>query len=362
MSNPGLPPRRTRDEVPFTWYVNCGMPTYAVLANVRFDRIFRELDAIVEAFSIGEPKARELYGPDVRYGGPIWSGISYGHVNCLGAELTFPEDSEVGSKPIYASLEGGIQALQQEVDWAGAGLMPHYIELWENLKKAFPDRHIGFGGLSYEGPITTAWELRGHGFFTDPYDEPAQCKEFLRLVTDSIVAYAAFIRSLNGQPAFVEGGMSLVDDVAAMFGPHLWPDIVLPFLNQYYQMQTSGRRRAHIEDLIPAHLPFLDDLCLDTFDPGVSPRLKATDLRDRCCVPFLWRLNGMMVRDFSPDEVRRYVFEGTANGASGVFCTISRTMTAPEAVHKIHTFISAAKQTERLLSEGCPRDRLREHI
>ena len=199
MPNPGLPPRRTRSEAPFTWHVNCGMPTYAVLGDVRFDRIFRELDAIVEAFTKGESKARELYGPDVRYGGPIWSAISYGHVNCLGAELTFPEDS-------------------------------------------------------------------------------------------------------------------------------------------------------------------LNDLRLDTFDPGVSPRLKATDLRDRCSVPFLWRLNGMRVRDFSCDEVRRYVFEGTADGASGVFCTISRTMTTPDAVRKIHTFISAAKQAERLLSEGCPRDRLREHI
>ena len=84
------PPRRSRDACPFTWYLTCGMPTYSVLAGVRFDRVFHELDAIVEAFAVGEPRARELYGPDVRYSGPGWAGISYGHVNCLGSDLTFP--------------------------------------------------------------------------------------------------------------------------------------------------------------------------------------------------------------------------------------------------------------------------------
>ena len=162
------PPRRNRDEVPFTWYVTCGMPTYSALAGVRFDRIFRESDAIIEAYSVGQSRALEMFGPDVRYSGPGWSGISYGHVNCLGSQLTFPEDSEVAHRPIYSSLTEGIEALQQDVDWAAAGMMPFYLDLWQKLKDAFPDKDIGFGGFGLEGPITTAWELRGHGFFTDP--------------------------------------------------------------------------------------------------------------------------------------------------------------------------------------------------
>ena len=367
-------PRRpcNRDEVPFSWHVSCGMPVYAALAGVRFDRIFRDFDAIVEAFTVGEPRARERFGSDVRYDGPTWAGISYGHANGLGAQLTFPEDSEVGHTPIYRSLSEGVAALQQEVDWANAGLMPFYLDLWEQLKRAFPDRHIAFGGFGAEGPITTAWELRGHGFFLDLYDNPELCKVFLRLVTDSIVDYNTFVRSVNGQPAFVETGIGLCDDVSAMLHPDpsglspsgrsLWPDMVLPFQEQFFRTQTSGRRHAHIEDLTPDHLPYLDDLGLDRFDPSVSPGLKASDLRDRCHVPFLWRLNSMQVRDFSRDQIRCYVFEGVADGASGVFCVIARTMITSEDVTKVHTFIDAAKQVEQLLADGCPRHRLCEHL
>ena len=46
------------------------------------------------------------------------------------------------------------------------------------------------------------------------------------------------------------------------------------------------------------------------------------------------------------------------DGASGVFGNIARSMTGPQDVYKIHTFIQAAKQVEQLLSDGCPRRQL----
>jgi len=325
---------------------------------VRFDRIFRDADAIVQAFTVGEPMARELFGPDVTYGGPAWAGISYGHINCLGSPLRFPESSEVAHAPIYDSLDQGIQALQRPVNWADEGLMPDYLDLWEALKRALPTRSIRFAGFGYEGPITTAWEVRGHGFFTDLYDDPVRCKTFLYLLTESIVSYSTFIRYVNDEAAFAETGVGLCDDVSAMIHPKLWPELVLPFQDQYFRTQTSGRRHAHIEDLIPDHLSYLDDLKLDRFDPSVSPRLQPRDLRDRCHVPFLWRLNSMQVRDWTCEQIRRFVFESVADGASGVMSIISRTMTGPEDVEKIHTFIEAAKQVEQLLADGCTRRQL----
>jgi len=350
---------RTRPDTPFTWYVTCGMPTYTALAGVRFDRTFREIDAIVEAYTVGEPRARALFGPDVRYGGPAWAGISYGHVNCLGSTLRFPPDSEVAHTPIYGSLGEGIEALQQPVDWASAGLMPFYLALWEQLKRAFPELDVGFGGFGYEGPITTAWEVRGHAFFADTYDQPAPYRAFMQLLTRSIVGYAAFVRALNGQPAHVDR-VSLYDDVSSMIHPRLWPELVLPYHEQFFREQEAGaaRRHAHIENLVPAHLSHLDALGLDSFDPSVSPRLTPTDLSAQCSVPFLWRLNEMHVRDRTRDQIRHFVFNAIADGASGVFCTLSRTMTGPEQVSKIHAFIEAAKQVERLLADGCARDQL----
>jgi hypothetical protein len=334
------------------------MPLYAALADVRFDRIFCELDAIVQAFMVGEPMARERFGPDVQYGGPGWAGISYGHVSCLGSELIFPQGSEVAHTPIYSSLTDGIAALRQEVDWGNVGMMPFYIDLWQGLDKAFPDRNIPFAGFGYEGPITTAWELRGHDFFLDVYDDRERCLEFLALLTDSIVDYARFIRSLNGQPAFLTTNLGLYDDVASMLGPNLWPEVVQPFHKRFFESQTSGPRYAHIENLTTGHLPLLKALALDHFDPSVSPKLRPSDLRDRCQMPFLWRLNAMHVRDLDDAQIRHFVYDAVADGASGVFCNIARTMTAPEDVSKIHTFIDAAKRVEKLLAQGCPRERL----
>ena len=349
----------SRAETPFRWYVTCGMPAYAALAGVRFDRIFLDAEAIIEAFTVGQPRAREAFGPDLAYGGPGWAGISYGHVNCLGAPLSFPENSEVAHKPIYDSLSEGIRALQQPVDWANAGMMPFYIDLWERLKRAFPDLAIPFGGFGLEGPITTAWEARGHDLFLDIHDDPERYRAFMTLLTDSIVEYAAFVRSLNGQPRLADR-ISLYDDIASLIHPNRWPETVLPYHEQFYAQQTTGWRHAHIENLVPDHLPHLDTLGLDSFDPSVAAKITPRDLRDRCHVPFLWRLNSMHVRDLGCDEIRRFVFEAVADGASGVFSGIARTMTSADDTRKIHTFIDAAKQAEHLLVEGCPRHRLRE--
>lgn len=351
--------RTAREDIPFSWRASCGMPVYAALAGVRFDRLFTEVDAIVEAYTVGQPLAQELFGEDVGCGGPGWTGISYGHVNGLGCPLVFPEDSEVAHAPIYDSPAAGIAALQRPVDWANAGMMPQYLQLWEDLKRAFPERQIGFGGFTCEGPITTAWELRGHGFFTDLHDQPEASCEYLRLVTESIIEYSRFIRSLNGQPAMVESGLGMCDDVASMVGPRQWPEMVMPFLDLYYAGQTSGRRSAHIEDLIPEHLHFLDELGLCAFDPSVSPRLQPRDLRDGCSVPFSWRLNEMQARDFSDDEVRAFVYGAAADGASSVTCSIGRTQATLAGAAKLRVFIAAGKEVQALLADGVPREDLR---
>ena len=354
------PPRAVRQTTPFTWYAACGMPAYAALAGVRYDRIFRDLDAIVEAYEVGSAKARALFGPDVRYDGPGWSGISYSHVNCLGAPLIFPQDSEVAVRPIHHSLAEGIRALDRTVDWAEAGLMPFYLNLWTRLQAAFPDRKIRFQGCGLEGPVTTAWELRGHDFFTDAYDDPVAYRSYLNLVTHSIVDYAKFIRRLNGEPEFLTTTVSMCDDISAMFSPAHWADWVLPYQEMYFALQGEGPRHAHIEGFVPDHLHFLDELQLSQFDPSVSPRLRATDLRDRCSVPFLWRLNSMQLQDFSAEQIRHYIFSGVAHGASGVFFYISRCTLTPVHVTKVHAFMQAARDVAAQLDAGCPRDRLEE--
>ncbi len=345
-----------RDRLPFSWSAATGMHAYGKLAGISQERLFLDADAIAEAYHVGRPLAEEAYGPDVSMGGPGWLGISYGHVNTLGCPLIYPIDSEIAHQPIHRSLAAGISALQRPVDFATAGRFPFYLRLWNELQRRFPRERLPFAGLGAEGPLTTAWSLRGHDFFTDLFDAPDQVRHYLLLITRSIAAYNALVRQLNGQPAFSSDSVSLADDVAAMVPPRLWPTLVLPFLDDYFAVQTSGPRRAHIEDLSVAHLPFLDRLRLASFDPSVSPQLTPARLRDHCQVPFSWRLNSTQYPAMSIEAIVRWVFEAAADGATSVWTYAWWPYCEPD---KVRAFIAAAKQVVQLLQSGCTRYELR---
>ena len=350
---------RGGDERPFGWYVNCGMPALGELAAVPLHFLFREADAIIEAYQTGVPRLRELFGPDVEVCHPGWAHICYGHVNTLGCQFVFPDDSDVGVVPVYPSLNEGIDALQNEIDFAGSGMFPFYLALWAKLRNAFPEHQVPFAGLEAEGPLTTAWLLRGHDFFLDIHDNRDRAKAFLGAVTDSVIGYKRLLASINGQPEFSGEGADIADDGASMIHPDLWPELVVPSLDQYYRGTTGGQRRAHIENLSVGHLRHLNELGIGLFDPSVSPKLTPALVRDHARIPFLWRLSAMQLREMSEEQVERWVFASAADGPTSVFFHIERiTCNAPSA-GKVRTFIRAARRAEQLLAEGCPREELR---
>lgn len=357
---PSQPARR--DEREFGWSAGCGMPAYAQLAGVPYDRVFRDADAIAEAYLRGKPMAIALFGPDVSMSGPNCAGVSYGHINALGAKLIFPENSEVAHQPIYGSLTEGIRELRKERDFSRQGMFPFYLSLWEALKRRFPTESIPFAGFGAEGPITTGWLLRGHDFFTDTLEQPELAQEYLRAVTESVARYFRLVRRLNGKPEFTSENVGLADDVAAMISPAHWPDQVMPHLERYYAAQTSGPRTAHIEDLRPQHLKFLDELRLNRFDPSVSPRLTPELIRDSCGVPFDWRLNSTHYVGKSEADIQRWVFAAAAGGAASVWTSVWRDMCDARSAEKVRAFIRAAKRVMGLFAQGCPRDKLMDQI
>lgn len=350
-----------RNNTPFIWGAACGMPGYATLAGVRYDRVFTDLDAIVEAYRKGRPLAEALFGPDVQMGGPAWAGNSYGHVNGLGAELYFPEGSEVGlsREHMCASLDEGIALLKKDIDFRNAGLFPQYLKLWEGLKRAFPEFNLRFTGFKAEGPMTTAWILRGHDFFTDLYEQPEKAKEFLRLGVESILKYRETERAVNGLPLFGESGAGVADDVAAMISPRMWPEFVVPNLERHYAAQTNGPRSAHIENLSVDHLRFLDELGVASYDPSVSGKLTPALIRANCSARFSWRLNATHYPDRSSDGIQRWVYEAVADGAPAVITNVDRSMCNEKSAEKINAFCRAGREVERRLNEGTPREEIR---
>jgi len=185
-----------REEAGFSWQV--GTTVYALLGltGTPLGEYNLKPEACVEMYRKGWDLFRGVYPDAETFALPRVStpSVSYGHANGLGAELLFPEHGEVAHTHIYASLEEGIEALKQPVDFASAGMAPFYLEYKAHLQKAFPEQQIGFG-YGLEGPLTTAYELRGDGIFYDLMDEPELAGRFLALVTASIHEFWRFLAS-----------------------------------------------------------------------------------------------------------------------------------------------------------------------
>jgi hypothetical protein len=237
------------------------------------------------------------------------------------------------------------------VDYARAGMAPFYIEFREKLRAAFPGEAVG---LSYgaEGPLTSAYELRGDAFFLDPFDEPEKTKEFLRLLTSSILDFHAFRCRLDGREPMNPNSAGMCDDIASMLPPRLWDEFVLPYWEQYYSGMTTGTRSAHVENLKPDQLPFLEDIGLCFYDPSISPDLDPKVIAARCRVPFLWRLGSFHYRTMSCQDVRDFVFQAVSDGASQVCTYVAEDTCDTATVAKVHAFIQAGKEVRQALENG----------
>lgn len=340
-----------KKETPFSWNVSATYLALLEATGIPVKEMFLSPSAGIELYKKGRPLLKEMFGTDVGMPSPSTPPISYGHINTLGAELIFPDGGEVNHGKLCNSLEEGIEILKRPVQFEKVGMFPYYLEYRKKMQEAFPGEPVGFG-FKGEGPLTTAYTLRRDDFFYDPYDNPELTREFLRLITDSIISFNRFLRREIYATAEINADSGgLADDCAAMLSPDLWPDFVLPFLEQYYNGLTTGKRYAHIEDLRPEQLHFLEKLQLVHYDPSVSPKISPKIISEKIRVPFGWRLCNFQYPSLTETEVADFVYQSVADGASGVFTYVCHGMCNDETVKKVHSFISACRNTEKLLNE-----------
>lgn len=342
-----------RERAGFSWYASGSQDALRALTGVPIRDFNLDPEAVITAYREGIPKLRERFGDEVTPPGLATPHNSYGHVNGLGAEIRFPDGGELCLSHPYPSLEVALRRLREPVDWPTAGLAPFYLSFRERLQRAFPDQPVAFT-YGLEGPLTTAYELRGDEFWLDIYDQPEQAKEFLRLLTASIVEFGYFLADVNGRPR-VGPSAGMCDDLSSVIPARLFPEFVVPYWNQYFDGFTTGRRSAHVEDLRVDHLPFLEEIGLWHYDPSISGKLNPKLIREHCRVPFTWRLGSFHYLSMTPQDVRDFVFQAVADGASSVHTIVEQILCADSEVPKVLTFIAAAKEAKRLLSEGATR-------
>lgn len=346
-----------RQETGFRWFVGSTYLALLEITGIPIKEFNLHPKACIEVYRKGRPRIRELCGEDVGLPGVSTPPISYGHPNGLGSELTFPEGGEVAHEHIYASLREGIRALKEPVDFARAGMAPFYLDFRRELQEAFPDEPVGFG-YGLEGPITTAYELRGEGFFFDLMDEPMLTREFFGLLTESILDFHKFRSKVLDQPVINPESGGMCDDISSMVPPNMFSEYVLPYWEQYYRGVTSGIRRAHVEDLRPDQLKYLEDIGLSSYDPSISPKINPEIIAERCRVPFGWRLGSFHYPYMTCSDIRDFVFKAVGDGASYIFTYVSSTMTNAKTIEKVHAFIRAAEDVERMLDEGISREEI----
>jgi hypothetical protein len=350
-----------RQQAGFSWSVGGSQGALRQLTGIPIREFNLKPEACIETYRRGRPLLRGMFGEEVGLPGLTTPAVSYGHVNCLGSELLFPEGGEVAHTHIYGSLEEGIAKLREPVDWATSGMAPFYLDFRQKMLAAFPGERVGFA-FGGEGPITTAYELRGEGFFTDIFDDAPRAKEFLGALTDSVLSFDRFAMAVNEQPMPNASGGSMCDDLASFIPARLMPEMVIPFWDQFYRGVTTGARYAHVEDLQVEQLFCLEEIGLASFDPSISPKLNPRLLAQHTRVPFTWRLGCFHYREMSVQDVEDFVFQSAADGASGVITYVAEAICNEESVPKVHAFIRAAKEAKRMVDEGCPREEVGQRV
>ena len=266
-------------------------------------------------------RLHELYGLDlvgVSADPPAYLGVA-----ALGAELVYPEDDApmIKGHPIHDPAQ--IDDLSLPDRYCEHPAMAPHVAIWHKMQELVgEERKVGLGS-GVEGPVTSAKLLRGQDFFSDLYLHPESAHKLLQIVTDSFIRFRREVAELQG--AQMSGGTGICDDFAGLIGPNLYREFVLPYHRQIYEAFGPGSRGLHSELLRPAHLPFLDELGVTSFDPGQDQYLTLEDIIKGTNVPFTWNLFTIKdMKEGTPESVKRTYTQAVEGGAKSIMAELCR--------------------------------------
>ena len=345
--------KKLRSQRQFDYFISAGSDCLSGIMNINMKDVFLDPSVGIEIYKKGRSLLHSLIGEDVPVLIPISTPlIKYGHANCLGSQLSFPDIGQVGIKSNFKGYEQTIGSLKNKIDFASTAMTPFYLDYYNQLKKAFPDEKVHWG-WQWEGPVTTAWELVGESFMYDLYDKPDLLKKFMHAVTESIVDYCKFFCEVEGTDflnPFPDNGR-VCDDIAAMLPPAMWSEFVLPYWKMFFDGPVN-EAKIHCEDMTCEHLKFLEPAGIVDYDSGISPKLNPKVINENTSMPFGWRLGSFNYEEMTTQDISDFVFQAVADGASYVFTCIESVMCKPQTVEKIRVFNDSAEKAKQMLDSG----------
>lgn len=349
-----------RKEAGFEWYIGSSVYSYMELAGISLSEFNKNPLAGIEAY---KPKylnmVKEMVGDILRPAGIATPAVSYGHVNFLGVPLVFPEgEGEVNYVHQHKSLDEWIEILKNNMEFKEMTREGQFfLDYREKLQEAYPDKKVNWS-MGYEGPMTTAYELRDMDFFYDLFDEPKKLHEYLRLLTMNIIEYIKFNFKINDRPIFNPKEGFMCDDIASLIPANMFEEFVVPYWEMYYQGITSGPRGIHTEDHTYKTLKYFEQVNINYFDPSISHKLSPELIRDNCRVPFGWRMGAFHFTDLTPDEVRDWVYKAVEDGACKVFTHMTKRMHDDATIKKVKAFHEAAVNAKEMFDGGASREEI----
>lgn len=282
----------------------------------------------------------ELYGVEVT--APHVATPAYIGAAALGADVVFPERDA----PMVANQGRVLRRPEQVLALAPAG--PAACEMMQRFLAMLPyfERETGGRvpvGAGQEGPVTTAALLRGERFLEDLHQAPHLAHRLLEVVTETEIAFCRYVGRINGtKPGSPVG---IADDFAGLIRPEMWPEFVMPYWRRVFEELGPGPRHVHSELLRLGHLPFLEELGVDHFDPGVDQYLTAQEVAAAIDIPFteyIWPVRDLLLG--TPESIRRQFEADAGAGASVIVADVS----SPDIPSdNIRAFIAVARQYER---------------
>lgn len=349
-----------RDEAGLTWSIGSSPYSYMELAGISLSEFNSNPLAGIEVYNEKYfNQVREMFGDFLTRAGTGTPSVSYGHINFLGVPLVFPEgEGEVNYEHQKKSLDEWIDILKNNMEFNEMTEKGQFfLDYRDKLKEAYPDRNVSWN-MGYEGPLTTAYELRDMEVFYDLYDDPEKLHEFLRLVSLNIVEYIKFHHRINNRLEFDPNEGYMCDDIASLIPENMFAEFVVPYWEIYYRGITSGKRGIHTEDHTFRTMKYLEDVNINYFDPSISHKLNPVLIRDNCRVPFGWRMGSFHFTDLSAREVKDWVYKAVEDGASKVFTHVTKLMHDDSTVKKVKAFHEAAVNAKDMFDSGASREEI----